>query len=886
MSEAARRRVYRLLLRLFPRDFREEFGADMERLFLDRCREVEGRGAAAVGLWVQAAWDVTSHGLRERVSRAGRAVEDILREGTTMDGWIQDLRFGARSLLRRPGFALASVGTLALGMGVTVAIFSVVNGVLLRPLPYPDSDRLVVVWRVDARRGSRSTNRDHPDIRAWQEALPDFRVAGFAGTRPTLTGAGDPEVLYGVRVSDGLLSVYGLEPALGRDLRAADDVPGGPRVVVVSHAFWTGRLGADPGVLGTTLTLDGEPWEVVGVAPRGFDEPDGTALWLPRRHPAGECGHGCNVMQVVGRLPSGADLEGVEERLHAVDRRLAEEFPNAHGDVVTELQRLHDYRVADVRPALWILLAAVGMVLLVACANVANLLMVRAAGRRAEVALRATLGAGRIRLLRQLLTESLLMATVGGVLGLLLAAAGVSALVSLAPPDLPRMAEVGLDGRVVAFTGAVAAGVAILFGLMPAARLTGQPLREGIRGVRTTRGGRRTGFSRSLLLTGEVALSLALLLGAGLLFRTLLEIRSVDLGFRAEGVERFRVSTPESRYDVEATLRFFDQLEGRLAALPEVEAAGMAFGVPLASGSIGTSMQLLDEPELPPADRPQAAVRPASPGYLEAAGIPLLRGRWFTSADRRDTQGVAVLNAAAARSFYPGGEALGKRLKMDVSWGFDEALPMTVVGIAGDVRSESATRPAEPAVYLPNAQFGADLMYVTLALAPGGRGALSRAREVIRELDPALAITSEERLEDVVRREGAATRFYLTLLILFSGLALVLAAVGLYGVVAYAVSRRTREIGIRMALGARQEDVTGLVVRQGVGPALAGIVLGLGLSWFGARTLQALLYGVEAQDPATLAVVTAVLLAVVAAATLLPARRAARIPPSAALRAE
>ncbi len=879
------RRVYRLLLRIFPAAFREEFGEDMERLFAERLREVDGRPLARAGLWAAGAWDVVSHGLRERVSRGAAAFGNGRREGTTMEGWIQDLRFGVRSMLRRPGFTVSAVGTLALGIGVTVAIFSVVDGVLLRPLPYPESDRLVVFWKANAQRGSRSDNVDHPDVRTWQEAVPGFDLAGYAGTRPTLTGQGEPEVLSGVRVTDGLLSIFGVEPALGRDVRRSDDVPDGPRVVVVSHDFWTTRLGADPDALGTTLTLDGEPWEIVGVAPEGFAEPAGTQVWVPRHHPADDCGHGCNIMAAVGRLPEGLELEAAEERLRAVDRRLAGDFPNAHRDVVTELERLQDVRVADVRPALWILMASVGMVLLIACSNVANLLMVRAAGRRAEVALRATLGADRGRLLRQLFTESALLAGLGGALGLGLAAVALPALVSLAPAELPRLGEVGLDGRVVAFTLVVTAAVAFLFGLWPALRLAGRPLQAILQGTRTT-AGRRAGLSRSLLLTGQVALSLALLLGAGLLFRTLLEIRSVDLGFRTEGVERFRLSTPESRYDTEGTIRFLAELEARLEALPSVEAAGLAFGVPLAPGSIHTAANLLDRPGIPEPDWPGVAIRPASPGYVEAAGIPLVQGRWFTDADTRETTPVVVLNAAAARAFYPDGEVLGKRLELPISWGFDEDPARTVVGVVGDVRSERATRRDVPAAYLPNAQFGANVMYVTLSLAPGAAGALSDARQTLRELDPAMAVTNVVRMEDVVRREGASTRFYLTLLVLFSGLALLLAAVGLYGVVAYAVSRRTREIGIRMALGARQDDVVGMVVRQGLVPAGVGIVLGLAGSWFGARALQAVLYGVEPQDPVVLVGATAVLVLVSGAASLLPARRAARIPPAMALREE
>jgi len=860
----------------------------MERLFLERCGELAGRPGAEARLWVEACWDLVDHGLRERTSRVVAAFVNERREGTMMDGWTSDLRFGVRSLLRRPGFTLAAGGTLALGIGATVAIFSVVNGVLLRPLPYPESERLVKVWKVSSTRGP-STSVDHPDVRAWQDAVPGLAVSGFSSGRPTLTGLGDPQVLRATRVTDGLVTTFGLEPDLGRDLERADDTPDGPRVAVVSHAFWTTRLGADPGALGTILTLDGAGWEIVGVAPEDFREPDGTQVWLPRRHDPEACGHGCNTMEAVARLPAGMEMPALQERLTAVDRVLAAEHPDAHRDVVTEIQPLHDYRVADVRPALWILLAAVGMVLLVACANVANLLMVRAAGRRTEVAVRVTLGAGRRRLIRQLLTESLLLAMVGGGLGLALASVGVSGMVSMAPPELPRMAEVALDGRVVLFATSVTLAVALLFGLLPAAHLARRATAASLRGARGAVGGtpgRRGRSSRFLLLTGEVALSLSLLLGAALLFRTLQEVRSVDPGFRTEGVERFRIAAPGARYDTEAALAFFDELEERLQAEPAIRRVGTGFGIPLAPGNLNVSVQLRDRPPVPGPDRPTAAVRLVSPGYRQALGIPLRQGRWLAPGDRTDAPGAVVLNETAARSFYPDGEALGKRLVVDMTWGFDEQPERTVVGVVGDVRTRSLTQPEGPAIYVPNAQMGANIQYVLMELEPGAGSALPVARAIVAELDPTLALTYEERMEEVMRHESAGTRFYLTLLSFFSGLAVVLAAVGLYGVVAYAVSRRTRELGIRMALGAEADQVVGLVVRQGLAPALLGIVLGLALSWFGARSLQALLYGVEPQDPLTLVVVTGILAVVTAAAVLLPARRATRIPPATALRSE
>jgi predicted permease len=809
----------------------------------------------------------------------------LLREGLGMDGWIQDLRFGLRSLLRRPGFAGAAVGTLALGIGATVAIFSIVHGVLLRPLPYPDAERIVRLWSVDTRDGSRS-NLDHPDVRAWQENIPGLTISGYTGTRPTLAGLGDPEVLTSARVTDGMLGVFGLAPALGRDLTAADDVPDGPRVVVLSHGFWTSRLGGRRDVLGETLNLSGEPWEIVGVAPEGFTYPGGAQLWMPMRHDPANCGHGCRIINAVARIQPSTSPAMVEEGLALVSRRLAEDFPDEHRDSGVGFASLQDDQVSGVRTAIWVLMGAVVMVLLIACANVANLLLVRSADRMGEVALRATLGAPRIRLVRQLLTESLMLAVAGGVGGVALAAWGLGGVIRMAPAGIPRLDEAALDGPVLAFALGTVAAVTVLFGLVPALRVAGRPLNAVLSGARGSRGGRRGGLSRSLLLSGEVALSLVLLMGAGLLFGTLRSIRTTDLGFSPERVERFRLSLPDSRYDTPAAMRFLEELERRLQALPEVAVAGTAFGAPLSSGSINTSVNLLDRDEVAPPDRPNLDVRPASPGYREALGIPLVRGRWFTFDDVREMEGVAVVNQAAAATLYPDMDPVGKRVLLDMSWGYDDEGARTIVGVVGDTRNDGVTEADLPAVYVPNAQLGANVQYVTLRLAPGAPSALPAARETLASMDGELAITFVQRLEDAVDAESAVTRFYLTLLGVFSTLALVLAAVGLYGVVAYAVSRRTREIGIRVALGAGNDRVVGMVVREGLAPALVGVVAGLAGSLALGRIVGSILYGVSPSDPRTMATVTGILLAVTLAATLLPARRAALVPPATALRSE
>ncbi|MDX1495527.1 MAG: FtsX-like permease family protein, partial [Longimicrobiales bacterium] len=561
-------------------------------------------------------------------------------------------------------------------------------------------------------------------------------------------------------------------------------------------------------------------------------------------------------------------------------------FPDAHRYETFELTRLIDSRVADVRLGLWILLGAVVMVLLIACANVANLMLVRAGARRGEVALRATLGAGRARIARQLLTESLILSAVAGAAGLALAFWGTDLLLSMAPETLPRIDEVGIDATVVGFTVMVVFAVTVLFGMLPARQLSSVPLAEGLGSGKRTSGGRGAGRFRSALLVGEVALSLFLLLGAGLMLRTLSEARAVELGYRTDGVERFRVSAPESRYDSLAVPRFFEELEAALTGLPEVRTAGLGFGVPLSSGNISTSFTLLDRPEPPQADRESVPVRLVTPGYMEAADLPLLQGRWLEASDRHGDLPVAVVNQAFAQRHFPPGDPLGTQIDVDVSWGFGDDPPRTIVGVVGSVRTSSPMEEPEPAIYIPNAQFAANSLYATMQLEPRVETAMPAAREALARLDPQLAVNDVHRLEDRVRAELAPTRFYLTLLGIFSVLAIILAAVGLYGVVAFLVARQTREIGIRIALGADADDVVGMMLRQGARPAVMGMGVGLLASLLGGRVLRSLLYGVSPYDPLTVAGVTLIVGGVVAAATVLPARRASRIAPASALREE
>lgn len=878
-------RLYGWTLRLLPGDLRAEYGRDMMRLFADRVREAKDEGHAARTAAAAYA-DVVWQAALEWTDRGRVAAGHFAREMMTMDGWMNDMKFGVRTLLRRPGFTVAAIITLALGIGATVSIFTVVNGVLLQPLPYPDSDDLFEVVPVFTVRGTRNQTVDHPDVRTFQEEVDGILLAAYSGANPTLTGLGQPEVISGARVTDGLMEVLGTAPALGRDLRREDDIPDGPRVAVVSYGFWTERLGRDPDVLGRSITLGGEPWEIVGVAPDGFGFPNQAQVWLPRRHDPDGCGHGCRILRTIGRVQPGTSLDVAEAGFVRAGEGLAETDPDAHQYETFELTRLIDSQVADVRLGLWVLLGAVVMVLLIACANVANLMLVRAGARRGEVALRSTLGASRTRIARQLLTESLLLAIVAGGAGLALAFWGTDVLLAMAPEALPRVDEIGIDATVVGFTVVTVFVVTILFGLFPARELSSVSLADGLGSGQRTSGSRGAGRFRSVLLVGEVALSLFLLLGAGLMLRTLSEARAVDLGFRSDGVERFRVSAPDSRYDSLGVARFYEEVEMALNALPEVEAAGMGFGIPLSSGNISASFALLDRPVPDAADRSSVPIRLVTPGYLEAAGLTLLQGRWLEYSDRRGDQPVAVVNQAFVDRYFPPGEPLGTELESDVSWGFANDPSRTIVGVVSNVRRLSPMEAPEPAIYIPNAQFAANSQYAVLHLAPGVETAMPAVRDVLAGLDGDLAVTDVHRLEDRVGEVLAPTRFYLTLLGIFSVLAIVLAAVGLYSVVAYLVARQTREIGIRIALGARSDDVIRLVLRQGAQPAIAGIVVGLVASLAGARVLQSLLFGVSPYDPVTVVSVTTLLAVVAAAATLMPARRASRIPPAVALRQE
>lgn len=811
------------------------------------------------------------------------SVSDMFRSG------LDHLRFALRSLHRNVGFTVTAVVTLALGIGANSGVFSVVNGIILKPLSYNDPDQLVMIYAARPDRGWSRGSMSQPDLRSVQaEARSIQAAAGYVATELTLTGLGAAESVPAAQVTDGLLSVF-REPAfLGRDIRSEENIPGGPRVVVIGHAFWQERLGGDRHVLERTLQIAGEPYEIVGVAPPGFDYPQGAQLWVPRYLNTEYCRRDCHFLQVVGRLADGASLDAASNEIVDLSRRLEERYPVLNYGKRFNLVSLEEAVVGNVRTALLVLLGAVGLVLLIACVNVANLLLAGASSRSHEVATRAALGASRGRIALQLALESLALATIAGLVGLCLASWTVSLLVRMAPATIPRLDQVTLDGAVLLYTLASVVVITVSFGLAPTLWLARVPATEVLsQAGRTTSGGSTQSRSRSALLVAEVALSLMLLLSAGLLLRSFSKLNAVELGFEKNDVLTFRLVLPSDPYDnPNRSVRFFESLQDRILGLPGVEAAGAVYGRPLAGNDIFTSIHFLDRPPRPEGQEDDIAVRVVTPGYFETLRVPIANGREITSRDRDGVGRVALVSRSLRDHYYPNQNPVGKRMRIDMNLGFGDEEPWTIIGVVGDVRSQGLKEEPAPEIYVPHAQMGSRIMSVLVRTNGGGDSLLPAIRRELRALDPNVPLRNIEMMEEAVDRQLGADRFYLLLLAVFAGVAVVLAAVGLYGVVAYLVSRRTREIGIRMALGAERGDIGRMVLSQGIRVALVGVALGLVGAYSSSRLLRSLLYEVEPNDAVTFVGATGLLLAVVVLAILLPARRASSVDPVESLKSE
>lgn len=805
-----------------------------------------------------------------------------------MKTFTRDLRHGFRLLAANPTFTAIAVAALALGIGANTAIFSVVNSVLLRPLPYRDPASLAMVWEKSPRNDRNVVSpADYMDWKSQNRVFSEMTIV-MDFWRANLTGVGEPEQILQGAVSANFFRMIGVQPALGRSFVDGEDTKGRDHVAVLSHALWQRRFGADPAILGKTVVLDGVPHEVIGVLPAAFRwNSRATEVWVPYSlNPAQDYrATSGRYLSVLARLKPGVTLQQAQSELSTIARRLEEQYPAFNKNWGVNVVPLHEQAAGGMRKILVLLTAAVGFVLLIACVNVANLLLARAAARQREIAVRVALGAGRWQLMRQLLTESLLLAVLGGSLGLLLAWWGTDALVALAPKSLPRLSEVGVDWRVFGFTALMAVATGVLFGLVPAIVASKPNLNDALKeSGRGTSGDLRRHRLRSLLVVGEVALALVLLIGAGLMIRSFQKLQAVDPGFNAEKLLTMRVSLPHSRYEKNPqVVGFFRDALARIEALPGVQSAGAINYLPLTGRASATDFEIVGRPKPGPGEAPVTDVRVADPNFFRAMGIPLLRGRTFTAHDTAESSPVLIINEELARTVFPGEDPIGK--KLIIGWG-PKSPEDEIVGVVGNLKHYGLDSKPGPTIYWSHARMPYDSMTLVARTASDPNALAAAAIREIHAIDPDQPVSDVQPMEAVVFASVSESRFNVLLLAIFASLALMLAAVGIYGVMAYNVSQRTHEIGIRVALGARTGDVMSLIVGQGLLLTIAGIAIGVAGALGLTRLMASLLFGVTATDPATYAGVSLLLAIVALAATYIPARRAMKVDPIVALRCE
>jgi putative ABC transport system permease protein len=800
---------------------------------------------------------------------------------------LQDLRYGVRMLRKSPGFTLIAVAALALGIASTTAIFSVVDTVLLHPLPYPDANRILSVSESQRSTGEGGGAPSPANYLDWQSQNHVFTYMAASRSWPVnLTGSDRPERVRATMTSPDFFPLFGVRPVLGRTLLPDDNHAGNDHVVVMGSGLWKRRFGSDRNLVGRNITLNGEPYTVVGVMPASFNPDDFGELWLPSRwgvpaHPLRPDEdprpvRDSHYIDVWARLKPGVSLQQAREEMAAIAARLEKQYPDSNNDVGVGLIGMQDNMVSDIRPTLLVLLVAVALVLLIGCANVANLLLARATTRSREVSIRAALGASRLRLVRQLLTESIVLALMGGLAGVLLAVWAVPTLLATSPPDIRDFTSIGVNRDVLGFSILVSVLSGILFGLAPALHASrgnlNEYLKEGERGSTGSQG-----KTRSVLVVAEVGLSLILLVGSGLLVKSFVRLMQVDPGFDASRLLVFNVGLPPTTATQQQD-DFYRQVVERLQALPGVQSAGAVSRLPLAGGNSNRSFQL------PGSNKGyEADIRVSSPGYFQTMGIPLLKGRGLTEQDTHSSMQVAVINEALARNLFPGEDPVGKHI---INFGpLNDQIQ--IVGVVGNVRHVGLETAPRPEIYLPFGQAHWPSVFMVVRSKTSDPLALAlAAQNAVASVNRDIPLANLRTMQDVIAESVLRRRFAMLLLSVFSGLAMLLAAIGLYGVMSYTVSQRTHEIGIRMALGAQKEDVLKLIVGQGMRLVALGVVLGTIASVALTRLMATLLFGVSARDPITFGAVAALLAAVALLANYVPARRAAQVDPMVALRYE
>ncbi|MFY9557227.1 MAG: ABC transporter permease [Blastocatellia bacterium] len=807
-----------------------------------------------------------------------------------MEILVQDIRHGFRMLLKKPAFSIVAIATLALGIGANTAIFGVINGVLLSPLPYPDSERLAMLSMpvTDGEVG----NTSYATYVDWRERNQSFeQVSLVRSWGGALTGQAEPEIVNGLRVSPNYFQLLGVLPQLGRDFQADEDKPNSRFVVALSHSLWQRRFNSDPEIIGKQIVLTGQPFTVVAVMPLNFEDLlaanfyKPADVWAPLGYDAAQpwaC-RTCQHLKAVARLKPEVSIEKARSEMNDISAQLQREHPQDYPTPTAVVTNLQESFVGRIRPALYVLLGAVGLVMLIACGNVANLLLARATQRAREIAIRTALGAGRRQIVRQLMAESFALSLVGASAGWLMAAWGTELLVAMSPAKMLRIQHVTMDARVLGFTLLISVMTAFVFGLAPALQASRQDvqlaLRQGGRGLQSRGETRIRGF----LVAGEFALALVLLTGAGLLVRSFSRLLEVKPGFNVNNTLTMMVPATGVRYQEDEPVRtFYRDVIGRVGALPGVKAAGVVSNLPL-GGNMDQSGFHVEEKPLPnPALAPSAERYGISPDYLRAMGIPLLRGRGFTEHDGPDKPLVALINQTAARQIWNNEDPIGKRIRL----GDPHDRLRAIVGIVGDVNHYGLDTPPDLQVYVPAAQWTDSYMLLVVRTASDSATLAGTVREEIRAIDRDIPVYQVATMQELVSTSFAQRRFTLLLLGVFSAVALLLAAVGIYGVISFSVTQRTQEIGIRMALGANRVAVVKLVVGQGLPMIFTGVIVGLGGALATTSLMEGLLFGVSATDSVTLVAVAGLLIAVGLTACLIPARRATKVDPMIALRYE